>query len=153
MIGLRLAVALATGALIGQTALAVAGEAHLEGALAGANVVPPVATSGIGTVEAVLDTESNEIVWYVDYRDLSGPVTAIRLHGPAEAGANGEAVVTPSAALGRPILGGTTVTGAVAEHLLAGLVYLVVATAAFPEGELRAQMVVTSIDEGAGGDE
>lgn len=153
MIGLRWALVVATAALVGQTSLGFADEAHLGGELSGANVVPPVSTSGLGTVEAVLDTESNEIVWYVDYRDLSGPVTALRLHGPAEPGENGEAVVSPSAALGRPILGGTTLISAVAEHLLAGRVYLVVATSAFPEGELRAQMVVTHIEKGAGGDE
>jgi hypothetical protein len=153
MIASRPAMVLSAVAFAAAPGWALADEAHLEGELAGSNVVPPVASSGVGTIEAVLNTESNEIVWFIDYRQLSGPVTAIRLHGPAAAGENAETLVSPSAATGRPILGGTTVTSAVAEHLMEGLVYLVLATAAFPEGELRAQLIVASIEAGGGGDD
>jgi hypothetical protein len=147
------AVLAATLAVFGTAGPSLAGEAHVEAELTGASLVPPVDTAARGSVEAVFNTDTGEIVWFIDYRDLSGPVTAIRLHGPATAGENGEALVSPSGVAGRPILGGTTISGAVVEHLMAGLLYLVVATVAFPEGELRGQMVVGEVDEGAGGDE
>jgi hypothetical protein len=129
---------------------AAADEARVEAVLSGTNVVPPIETAATGQVQAVLNTESNEVVWFIDYRGLSGPATAIRLHGPAAAGENAGAVVSPTAAPARPINGGTTLSSAVAELFLAGQLYLVVVTAAHPEGELRAQLTITEIEKGAG---
>ncbi len=153
MMGVRLLAISAAAALVAASQPSFAAEARVEAELRGANVVPPVETAGVGSVEAILNTETGEIIWFIDYRGLSGPVIAIRLHGPAAEGENAEALLTPTGAVARPILGGTSVSDALAEHFMAGLLYLVLTTAAHPEGELRAQLVVVEMDEGAGGED
>ena len=56
--------------------------------LRGANEVPANASTGSGSVDAVLDTSTNLFRWKVNYTRLSGPATAGHFHGPAAIGAN-----------------------------------------------------------------
>src|SRR5450759_1686145 len=66
--------------------------------LSGASEVPPVTSNGSGTVEAVLNKQTNALSWTVTYAGLSGPATAGHFHGPAMAGQNaGVAVPIPDA--------------------------------------------------------
>jgi hypothetical protein len=61
------------------------------------NEVPPNASQGSGSVDAVLNKDTNLFRWKVSYAGLTGPATAAHFHGPAAVGANaGEALAWPS---------------------------------------------------------
>jgi hypothetical protein len=124
----------------------LADEALFEVDFAGAAMVPPVDTAATGFVRAVYNTETREVVWLVTYEGLSGPVTAIRLHGPAAIGENGETIMTLGGSLIGPIVGGSTLSVAAGETMKAGLLYMVISTAAFPEGEIRVQFINAEIE-------
>jgi hypothetical protein len=125
---------------------ALADEALFEVDFTGAAMVPPVDTSATGFVRAVYNTETREIVWLVTFEGLSGPATAIRLHGPATAGENGDTVMTLGGNLASPIVGGSSLSVAAGDTLMAGLLYMVICTAAFPDGEIRVQFTNAEIE-------
>ena len=109
--------------------------------LSGANEVPAKTVAGTGTVDAVLDKNTNLLKWKVNYSGLSGEATAAHFHGPALAGANaGVALAWASAASGSE--GSATLTAAQTADLMGGRWYANVHTAANPNGELRGQMTV-----------
>jgi hypothetical protein len=127
--------------------LALAGYAHiafaadsvsLNGIISGA---PNAATSGMGTVEATLNTVTNELKWKVVYSGLSGPAGAAHFHGPAEAGQNAGVVLGFKGSVESPITGEATLTPAQASDLLGGKWYVNIHTKAFPGGEIRAQVM------------
>lgn len=132
---------------------ALAETAVFEGAMAGAAVVPPVETAATGFFRAEYDTDNRETIWLVTYQGLSGPATAIRIHGPAAAGENGEIVLSFLGSLASPIIGGSTLSPEAGEAFLAGELYLVICTAAFPDGELRVQIMAPALEPEVGGEE
>jgi hypothetical protein len=139
-----------TGALLA-AAVAITGcssmtaatnNATLTGQLSAANEVPPVPSTGTGSIEAVLNKDTNVLTWKVTYSGLTGPVTAAHFHGPAAANANAGVVVPFTGDLMSPIEGKATLTPAQAADLLAGKWYVNLHTAAHKPGEIRAQMIV-----------
>ena len=65
--------------------------------LRGANEVPPIASQGSGSVDAMFNKDTNLLRWKVNYAGLSGAATAGHFHGPAAVGANaGVALGWPS---------------------------------------------------------
>ena len=110
--------------------------------LRGANEVPPNPRTGGGSVDAVLDKDTNLFRWKVNYSGLSGPATAGHFHGPAGVGANAGVVLPWAGTMASPMEGSATLTASQTADLLAGLWYANVHTAAHPAGELRGQMTM-----------
>jgi hypothetical protein len=110
--------------------------------LRGANEVPPNASAGSGSVDAVLNKDTNLLRWKVNYAGLSGPATAAHFHGPASVGANAGVVLPWPGPVKSPMEGSATLTPAQAADLMAGRWYANIHTAANPAGELRGQMTV-----------
>ncbi len=108
--------------------------------LTGASEVPPVSTTGSGTVNANFNKDTNVLTWKVTYSGLSGPVTAGHIHGPALAGANAGVVIPFTGSLTSPFEGKVTLTAAQVADLMAGRYYVNLHTAKNPGGEIRAQL-------------
>lgn len=132
--------------------IANAEEYLLEGILSGDSLVPAADTEALGSVGLNFNSDNNEVTWIIAYSGLSGPVVSVQLHGPGGPGENAPAVVTLIGDLSNPILGGSTLSRANADYLIDSQLYLVITTAAFPEGELRGQLHVVGSEVG-GGDE
>ncbi|UUZ63793.1 CHRD domain-containing protein [Polaromonas sp. P1-6] len=110
--------------------------------LRGANEVPAVASQGSGTVDAVLNKDTNLFRWKISYTGLTGSATAGHFHGPAAIGVNAGVAVPWSSPMRSPMEGSATLTPAQAADLMAGRWYANIHTAANPGGELRGQMTV-----------
>lgn len=110
--------------------------------LRAANEVPPNASHGSGSVDAVLNKDTNLFRWKVNYSGLTGPATAAHFHGPAAVGANAGVVLPWPGPISSPMEGSATLTAAQAADLVAGRWYANIHTAANPGGEVRGQMTV-----------
>ena len=152
LLRLALIAGVATATLVGCGRMASSNTARFNGTMNGASEVPPNTTPGSGTTEARLDKDNNVFNYYVRYSGLSGPVTAVHFHGPATADANAGVVLTlpdglpggkasPLEGKATFIEGKATLTPAQAADLLAGKWYVNVHTAAYPQGEIRGQIV------------
>ena len=110
--------------------------------LRSANEVPPVMTSGGGSVDASFNKDTMQLRWKVSYSGLTGNASAGHFHGPAAVGANSGVVLGWSNPIISGMEGSATLTAAQAADLLAGRWYANIHTAANPGGELRGQMTV-----------
>jgi len=136
----RLFVLVAVLALSGCGMMTPSSSVKLSGKLTGASEVPPVSTSGSGTVEATFNKETNRLQYRVVYTGLTGPATAGHFHGPAAVGQNA-GVVLPFKSAASPIEDEAVLTSAQAADLLAGRWYVNVHTNANRGGEIRAQVL------------
>lgn len=110
--------------------------------LRSANEVPPVATSGGGSVDAAFNKDTMQLRWKVSYSGLTGNATAGHFHGPAGVGANAGVALGWVNPITSGMQGSATLTAAQAADLMAGRWYANIHTAANPGGELRGQMMV-----------
>ena len=110
--------------------------------LRAANQVPPNSSQASGSVDAVLNKDTNLLRWKVNYTGLTGPATAGHFHGPAAIGTNAGVVLPWPGVMSTPSEGSATLTTAQAADLMAGRWYANVHTAANPGGEIRGQMTV-----------
>ena len=108
--------------------------------LSATNEVPPNSSQASGSVDAVLNKDTNLLRWKVKYTGLTGPATAGHFHGPAVAGANAGVALPWPGVMSTPSEGSATLTAAQAADLMAGRWYANVHTAANPGGEIRGQM-------------
>jgi hypothetical protein len=111
----------------------------------------PVATNATGDAEFVISTSGSTttITYTVTVTGLSGPITVAHIHGPANATAVADPIVTLTAVTGSgsTFTGSFTTTGhatinmaTLVTHMLAGNTYINVHTAANPNGEIRGQI-------------
>lgn len=120
-------------------------------------VVPPAVSSGLGTVNGTYDDETGTLSFSLRFNYLTGPTTGANIYGPASPGSNaGVQVPLPSFSGGvqdfplgvtdgrMPATGKNSypITPAQAADLLAGLWYVSILTAAYPQGEIRAQLTL-----------
>ena len=110
--------------------------------LRSANEVPPVMTSGGGSVDASFNKDTMQLRWKVSYSGLTGNATAGHFHGPAGVGANAGVALGWANPITSGMEGSATLTAAQAADLMAGRWYANIHTAANPGGELRGQMMV-----------
>lgn len=108
---------------------------------------PAVTTSGTGTMNGTYDAATNAWQYNISWTSLSGVASAVELHGPADAGANGSLVValtiTTSGASGSAS-GTITLTEQQEADLLAGKYYYNILTASNVTGEIRGQIHATA---------
>jgi hypothetical protein len=115
----------------------------VTGNASGAQEVPKVTTAGTGTITAVYDADINKLDYTITWTGLSGTLTNMHFHGPADA--------TISAGVQIGITGWpTTVSGSVTSFamlddtqeadLLAGKWYYNIHTTFKGAGEIRGNM-------------
>ena len=110
-------------------------------ALRAANEVPANTSPATGTVDAVLNKDTNLLRWKITHTGLTGPATAGHFHGPAAVAANA-GVALGWATVESGSEGSATLTAAQAADLMAGNWYANIHTKANPGGEIRGQMMV-----------
>lgn len=133
---------LATAALTGCASMdAPSNMVALSTALRGANEVPANTSPATGTVDAMLNKDTNLLRWKISYTGLTGPATAGHFHGPAVMATNAGVVLGWTTAENGSE-GSATLTTAQVADLVAGRWYANIHTKANPGGEIRGQMTV-----------
>lgn len=130
--------------------------------LSPSNSVPPAVSSGSGgevLTGIVFDTDTYMLHMALGFgssagfSDLTGPATAMHIHGPAGVGTNAGVLINLSslyfpytdAAQGGLILGSVPYPTNLVADLLAGLHYVNIHTASNAAGEIRGQLIAVSI--------
>lgn len=130
--------------LLASAAVASASVVVYQFPLSGLEEVPPVVTPGLGFAEVTLDTNTNLLTWDVSYQDMLGTLTMAHFHGPAAIGENNSVLVNMFPTTGSnfgTIVGSTTVTDTVRDHILAGMTYINLHSSVHGGGELRGQVI------------
>ncbi len=118
---------------------------HADFPLSGAQEVPPLIMPGSGTGTVDYNDVTNLLSWSIAYSDLTGPLTAAHIHGPAPAGSNA-GVQVPLSTDPSPIVGQAGISEAQEAELLGELWYVNLHTGQFPAGEIRGQIVGLRLD-------
>ena len=122
--------------------------------LSGANETPATPTTALGSMDVFYTRETRILSYTVRWSGLTGPVTAMHIHGQAPSGfaaavfqnivTSSNGLFTPGAAFGATskisatlLIDGVTVKEA---DLLNGQYYMNIHTATYPAGEIRAQI-------------
>ena len=95
-------------------------------------------STATGTAAISFNTTSKVLTW--TYKGLTGKATAAHFHGPAAAGASAPPEVPLKGSLKSPIKGHAKLTDKEVTDLEAGMLYLNVHTAKYPDGEIRGQV-------------
>ena len=115
----------------------------LSGNGSGAQEVPTNSSSGTATLTGTYNATTNQLVYDINWSNLTNIATAVHFHGPAPMGVSAGVLVgltvTNTAINGRAN-GTVTLTQAQETALLNGEVYYNIHTAAFPDGEVRGQV-------------
>jgi len=123
-----------------------AGPAHAEtvskvALLTGSQMNPEVATDARGCARITIDTNANELDYYIAFSGLSSAETAAHIHGFAGPGSAGLAPVIHPLPAGNPKVGTFNYDEADEADILDGLSYIVIHSSNNPGGELRGQIV------------
>ena len=118
----------------------------LSGTASGSQEVPAVSSSGSGTLNGAYDSKTNSLVYNVSWMGLTGAASAAHFHGPAMPGQNAGPVLHISisnSGFSGSSNGTATLTDEQERDLLSGKWYYNIHTPTYPDGEIRAQVVVT----------
>ena len=129
--------------------LVIAGQAdatiwNINQSISGTQEVPPVVTSGSGTVVGTYNDVTKQLSVTINFSSLTGTTSAGHYHGPALPGANaGVKIAFSNLPLG--VTSGSfspvhTLTTPQEAELLAGLWYINIHTSFRPGGEIRGQL-------------
>ena len=116
---------------------------NLSGTATGDQQVPAVTTSGTASISGTYDTLSKQLMYSITWTGLTGELTVAHFHGPAAAGENASPLQDiPIVTNGASGATADTITASSDLHtaLMAGKVYYNLHTAAYPDGEIRAQV-------------
>jgi len=122
--------------------------------LTGANETPATASTAIGSMDVYYTRETRILSYTVTWSGLTGAVTAMHIHGKAPTGfaaavfqniiTSADGIFKPGAAYGASskvsatlLVDGVTIKE---DDLLNGQYYMNIHTAAYPAGEIRAQI-------------
>lgn len=98
-------------------------------------------SDGAGFAKVRFDLNTMEIIWEVEYADLTSPPTGIHLHGLAQPGTNAVAIIDlGDNGLDSPIVGTVKVSDAHIQYMLLGWTYVLLKTEKYPNGELRGKL-------------
>lgn len=112
--------------------------------LDGGSVMPPSRSAATAQLDALYDSNTRVLRWKTSWSGLSGPITGVQFHGPAEYGQNAPAVMTWPGPFGPTYEGRATLNANQAIDLMDGRWYVSVYTTAYPSGELRGQLRVVN---------
>jgi Cu/Zn superoxide dismutase len=111
----------------------------LNASLNGDQEVPPVTTTGSGWGTFTIDTDTNELSYYIQYFGLTANETAAHIHGTALHGSGGG--VQHDLGVGNPKIGTWTYPESRELALISGQMYVNIHSGNFPAGEIRGQIV------------
>jgi len=114
--------------------------------LTGSAVVPPVSSAATGVFVATLDTQTRTFSYTLEFKGLSSSEGSAYIQGPAAKGTNAAMAVFPISKAGvplpaSPIRATVTLTDNQMKELQSNLWYVVIHTSAFPNGEIRGQIM------------
>lgn len=109
--------------------------------LSGSSTVPASGSAGQGELVAVLDRKSGLLRWKLSFSGLSGPVRGAHFHSPGMSDEVAPAVASLGRSVTSPAEGRALLTPKQSADLLAGQWYVNITTAAFPQGEIRGQLI------------
>lgn len=112
--------------------------------LSGGQEVPSVFPAGAATADLTYDPVTRVVTWTLTYTALSGPITVVQFHGPAQPSKNAPpeiALVKQGSSVENPITGQTTLTLDQARQFADGEWYINIDTQNHPEGEVRGQII------------
>jgi len=111
----------------------------------GSQVVPATSVSATAAMTGGYNSTNNTLSGSLSWTGLSGAPTGIYFHGPAPAGLNNiyqfVLVKVPTVASGSMSFA-SVFTEAQEESLVAGWYYYEIRTAAYPNGEIRGQIIL-----------
>ncbi|MDR3474472.1 MAG: CHRD domain-containing protein [Devosia sp.] len=97
-------------------------------------------STATGAATITYNTTTKVLTWTITYKGLTGKANGAHFHGPAAAGASAPPEVALKGSLKSPIKGHATLTTKEASDLEAGMLYLNIHTAKYPDGEIRGQV-------------
>ena len=139
----------AAGLLLGCASIANAAVFNLAASIDGAQAGTTSTATGFATM--TYDDTSGLFSWNIQWSPLQGDITVAHFHGPAPAGQNAGVQVNFGSISGltSPSIGSTTITGAQATDLLAGLWYINIHSTFDQGGEIRGQVQVVPLPAAA----
>jgi hypothetical protein len=125
----------------------------ISASLTGGAETPGNASTGTGMLTGTYDPASYKLTYTLTWNKISGAPTEMHFHGPAAAGVSGPVAVSItgfSATVTGSVSGSAVLSVGQAGDLLSGKWYVNIHTAAFPNGEIRGQVVTTIVNNNPG---
>lgn len=119
---------------------------YFKGVLQGSQQVPANGSAASGVVIVKYNVNTRAMNLYGNYTGLASVVTGSHIHSPAGPGSNAPIIIQLPNTGGTTgsLSGSATLTPAQESDILAGLMYVNVHNANFPDGEIRAQLTATA---------